>query len=871
MYRFLWNLCFAARHTLLPGQQGADPSNHNALALPLACLNILLVSTPLSSPSLRKPFSDHAHFPYRTKNGAANILQCVVAASISCRTLEEQYDLAPKIYLAATQLTQAVDAILAEILAPLGLHPIGVEELYSPSCSTTLSFAHNVPPAINVPFSRCRLFVGLIDANGKVSKSAMNALNMYVDQIVCPNVEIDERVFLEEEEEQKKEGQGGDRAQEGGTRAVPLPMHENLLLTQIGQGTQQENVQSLDAVFQGHTLHTPSRPSKTKPVEEHPVPPFSPAAVAAGPAESRQHRGISRTEASEALQWLDTIALTTYIAVIQGDLVSHGVSEETLTHVASLATSISLSLDSSRLRELTLSLFYCTLNSLLQAELGLPTCSAAGTTSATPSITATTAASALIEKIASNNVFAQCILVLSLECVAFSAQLGPNYDFPASLKICHNAPAFAVARLLPRFFSTHQTTMPEVLKTHLLFVEERIVEKFAWEQGSSLFDMLREATSGTSAEQLPPRHLGSALATTSTSSARISQAYNLLSAFIGKAVKLVTVRLSRLLFSSTGLGGQANPKSTSTSTTAASNHLLLQIVTSIDVILREHTWLLYGRHLDQIMLCALYAITKGATQQAVVAFSGGFRGLLDAYTRCFGSNLISNVSNLWVDQYLNRTASGSGDTLQLLASPQQRQREPERQQSQQHPNKIHMFQFYNTIFIPETHEIFKGIVAGKFPLLPQLPAVPLKPALVRVAIAARAAIAVPSPGTSPWSQQNTRTLLPFFNRIKTSSTTEFSFPSPSRAVKLSPGRWNVSTAGTQRISSVATIPEEQWQHTQPGRKRKKQERRSGPAIVQTPVAKGMYRPVDALLAVAADAEEELRRSTPSNSVGESGR
>ncbi|KAL4513776.1 hypothetical protein Ndes2526B_g03523 [Nannochloris sp. 'desiccata'] len=892
LYRFLWNLCFAARHTLLPGQQGGDPSNHNALALPLACLNILLSSTPLFSPSLRKPFSDHFHFPYRTNKGAADTLQCLVAASLSCRTLEQQHDLAPQVYLAATKLTQAVDALLAEILAPIGLHPVGVEELYSSSQS---SFPLDVPPGTSVPFSGGRLFVGLIDADGQVPESAMHALNTYIDQVVCPNVEIDERVFLEEEEEKE--------AQEGATVALPVP--ENVSLTHIDQATQQQNVQSLGFLFQGHIMHTPPRPSKAKTREEvQPIPHVSQAAV--GAVGSRKSRGLSTIEAFEALQWLDNIAMTIDINTIQKHLVSYGVSEETRTHLATSATSmlhtaawpapapqpmeleeerpgggagafVGLTLDFSRLKKLTMSLFYCTLNSLLQAELGSATCSAAGTSSTTPSTTSNTASSALINKIASNTVLTQCIMALSLECVLSSAQLGATYDFPASLKICHNASAFAVARLLPRFFVTHQKTMSEVLKRHLLFVEERIIEKYAWEEGSSLFEMLREATtSGITAEELPPRKLGSAVATTDTPKAITSQAHTLLSAFIDKALKLVTVRLSHLLFSSTGLRGQ----SMAAAATAASDHLLLQIVTAVDAILREHTWLMYGRHLDQIMVCAMYGITKGATQQ-VVAFSGGFRGLLDAYNRCFGSDYIYNVSTLWVDQYLNSNASGSGGAgvLPLPAFPQQQQ-PPERNQSQRYPPTIHIFQFYNTIFLPETHAILKAIVAGEFLLLPQLPTVPLKPAVVPAATAARTATSVPPPGTSPWSQQNTRTL-PFIHRIKTSSATEFSFPSPSRTMKLSPGRWNVSTAGTQLVSSMATLPEEQVQHAhrdypehgvlQTGRKRRKKERRrSGPTIIGTPPARGTYRPVDALLAAAAGAEEELRKSTPSSSGGESG-
>ncbi|KAH7617659.1 putative Retinoblastoma-associated protein [Nannochloris sp. 'desiccata'] len=859
----------------------------------------LLRLNPTGEPSTPPPATLRLHQVLksfqgaRTNKGAADTLQCLVAASLSCRTLEQQHDLAPQVYLAATKLTQAVDALLAEILAPIGLHPVGVEELYSSSQS---SFPLDVPPGTSVPFSGGRLFVGLIDADGQVPESAMHALNTYIDQVVCPNVEIDERVFLEEEEEKE--------AQEGATVALPVP--ENVSLTHIDQATQQQNVQSLGFLFQGHIMHTPPRPSKAKTREEvQPIPHVSQAAV--GAVGSRKSRGLSTIEAFEALQWLDNIAMTIDINTIQEHLVSYGVSEETRTHLATSATSmlhtaawpapepqpmeleeerpgggagafIGLTLDSSRLRELAMSLFYCTLNSLLQAELGSATCSAAGTSSTTPSTTSNTASSALINKIASNTVLTQCIMVLSLECVLSSAQLGATYDFPASLKICHNASAFAVARLLPRFYVTHQKTMSEVLKRHLLFVEERIIEKYAWEEGSSLFEMLREATtSGITAEELPPRKLGRAVATTTdTPKAITSQAHTLLSAFIDKAMKLVTVRLSHLLFSSTGLRGQ----SMAAAATAASDHLLLQIVTAVDAILREHTWLMYGRHLDQIMVCAMYGITKGATQQ-VVAFSGGFRGLLDAYNRCFGSDYIYNVSTLWVDQYLNSNASGSGGAgvLPLPAFPQQQQ-PPERNQSQRYPPTIHIFQFYNTIFLPETHAILKAIVAGEFPLLPQLPTVPLKPAVVPAATAARTATSVPPPGTSPWSQQNTRTL-PFIHRIKTSSATEFSFPSPSRTMKLSPGRWNVSTAGTQLVSSMATLPEEQVQHAhrdypehgvlQTGRKRRKKERRrSGPTIIGTPPARGTYRPVDALLAAAAGAEEELRKSTPSSSGGESG-
>jgi hypothetical protein len=288
LYRFVYNLCLAVRQSILPGDHRA--SKH--FPLPLSVFNIILASTPLSSPILARSFSNHAHFPYRTENGAADTLRCLVAASLSPHQFET---LAPQIYDAAVKLTPAVDAVLAELLAPIRIFPAGIEEIFP------------VPAAASILFPSCRVYPGLIDSNGQVSEHAISILDTYLEQVACPNVEV-------------------------ASCSPQGDVQENALLNTSSSS------ERMQGIFQGNAIQTPSHQIKTKALPLEGQPPIAAATTAStAPTNEFSFASPSRAMKLSPGRWnigSSGTRLVSTVASILEDDVEEEIEEEDLGKAA---------------------------------------------------------------------------------------------------------------------------------------------------------------------------------------------------------------------------------------------------------------------------------------------------------------------------------------------------------------------------------------------------------------------------------------------------------------------------------------------------------------------------------------------------------
>jgi hypothetical protein len=130
-------------------------------------------STPAGAPCLRAPFSDAAFFPCRAADGAADTLHSLLVAARAGPA-------AP----AVGRLTQSLDALVAELVAPAGLLPDSAAE------------AHGGAPPRERPSPTCRVYPGLLSPRGEVAAAVLAEVEAYYETAVLPGADIDERLSL---------------------------------------------------------------------------------------------------------------------------------------------------------------------------------------------------------------------------------------------------------------------------------------------------------------------------------------------------------------------------------------------------------------------------------------------------------------------------------------------------------------------------------------------------------------------------------------------------------------------------------------------------------------------------------------------------
>lgn len=189
------------------------------------------------------------------------------------------------------------------------------------------------------------------------------------------------------------------------------------------------------------------------------------------------------------------------------------------------------------------------------------------------------------------------LLALSCEVVLYSYKVAPM-AFPYILQVLSLTP-WDLFKVVESFLRQH-ATMPRVLKMHLSHVEEQILHELIWNQSSPIWSLLDDKSTSTPAasSDVPQRPPQSTFASVFASLAHEAvgnrpQGQAVLKLVFHKTLHLAYKRLHDLC-------GRLQWKS----------NLLQMAWTTINRVLAHERYLLKGRHLDQIIICAIYGVAR---------------------------------------------------------------------------------------------------------------------------------------------------------------------------------------------------------------------------------------------------------------------
>ena len=199
----------------------------------------------------------------------------------------------------------------------------------------------------------------------------------------------------------------------------------------------------------------------------------------------------------------------------------------------------------------------------------------------------------------SNAAFHTSLLACCLESV-FASYSTSGMAFPAILHHLELQP-FDFGKVIESFIK-HEPHLPQHLKMHFADIESRIVESLAWQEGSPLHALMSEydaaIQNGNEAEGSAPQRAKAAL-----------------EQFVKKCLYLGAKRIQdmclRLLLPSA---------------------LVQQVWAVVKLVLDKARNLLVGRHLDQLLMCAVYGVCK-VNQRPVT-----FRHIIEQYRRQQGAS-----------------------------------------------------------------------------------------------------------------------------------------------------------------------------------------------------------------------------------------
>ncbi|XP_071838360.1 retinoblastoma-associated protein-like isoform X2 [Apostichopus japonicus] len=207
---------------------------------------------------------------------------------------------------------------------------------------------------------------------------------------------------------------------------------------------------------------------------------------------------------------------------------------------------------------------------------------------------------ASIVSLLSEDIFHRCILACSLEVVKvyYEYNASPTQessigrgglDFPWILTI-FNVHPYDFCRVIETFIREEAQLSEQAIK-HLTSVEEFILESEAWKEGSPLLEALRAKIANT-------QQVNSPGCSVVGSSGGGQHKDVFLTKFLMKAQQLGFKRLERL----------SQPLK-------LSGDITHRIWTCVDHCIRQRPDLLEGRHLDQIIMCCIYAICRVGSAQ----------------------------------------------------------------------------------------------------------------------------------------------------------------------------------------------------------------------------------------------------------------
>ena len=172
--------------------------------------------------------------------------------------------------------------------------------------------------------------------------------------------------------------------------------------------------------------------------------------------------------------------------------------------------------------------------------------------------------------------------------------------------------AFDFCKVIESFVK-HEPRLPHHLKLHFAEVEAKIVESLAWQDGSPLHGLMSEYDAALAAAATKALENGAAAA--DAPPAPNTRAKAALEQFVKKCLYLGAKRIQdlcvRLLLP----------------------HALVQQVWSVvKLVLDKARFLLVGRHLDQLLMCAVYGVCKVSARPVT------FRQIIEQYRRQPGAS-----------------------------------------------------------------------------------------------------------------------------------------------------------------------------------------------------------------------------------------
>ncbi|XP_029354234.1 retinoblastoma-like protein 2 isoform X2 [Echeneis naucrates] len=295
-------------------------------------------------------------------------------------------------------------------------------------------------------------------------------------------------------------------------------------------------------------------------------------------------------------------------------------------------------------------------------------------------------------------------------------------DFPLLLQILETAP-YHFWRVIERVLLS-ETRLPDAAFKHLRLVEEKVVESLAWTNSSPLWEEIRanEGHLPSCHQVMPPAWLDqprndfqpeSNLPADASSEADLSasvdqhgstsavnrpQGRNSLHLFVRKVYGLMGRRLRSLC-----------------SLLEISDELRLKIWTCFEHSLINHTHLMIDRHLDQLLMCAIYMIAK------ITRMEIPFKLIMENYksqpntSRSVCKTVLISERSLENPPTVNDNSRNLTNGLPTPNTPSEHYPEPHQEQ------KGNLILFYNQVYTKDMESfamLFSPTFEGTPPLSP---------------------------------------------------------------------------------------------------------------------------------------------------------
>jgi hypothetical protein len=392
---------------------------------------------------------------------------------------------------------------------------------------------------------------------------------------------------------------------------------------------------------------------------------------------------------------------------------------------------------------------------------------------------------AAVARLLASDAFLRGVFACAACCVAAAFSPDAPGGPAAGLARLGAAPADLAKLAAP--FVRAEPGLPRALKRQLLAAEAAVLERLAWQPGGGLLATLAAAGGGDASTRLPAA-LGAA-----PPPGGDAAAHALAADFLARALRLGRGRLAALA------GALALPPPAAARLAALAAAAAAEAAASA-------TWLLYGRHLDQLLLCCLYGSARAASASGAGAAAAAdgralaattFRAILAAYRGLPGAEegtfrevaMAGEAASraLWAPPPpgASPAAAPPPTPADALADLPAAAAEAKAEAAPAPREVSDVIAFYNRVFLPAMKPALLRLAAGARIAAPAAaPAAPTPPA-----VAAAAAAAAPAEPARARSLAQSP-----IEAARAAARGGVGGPRADSPVRLAPGRWQLSGA-----------------------------------------------------------------------------